>query len=256
MALEFDGVDDYVNIGSGAVFDNMASMTFSMWTNSRSAGEVSLGRYMGKTGGGAGWRLGNTTTNRIFFVLDCSITNMTFITAASAITYNAWNHVLLTTNFSLTASDSHLYINGTEVTYGAPVNGVGSRDDDSGNDLNIGGGAGGETFDGYIEEVSIYSSVVNASDIALLSKSRVRYMPLQTSVQPISYWPMDEFAGGATASGANTILDRCHTNHGTPSNSPLGFASQALSYNSGGRFFIEGMPDATAIRNLPLLGVF
>ncbi|HEY4612181.1 MAG TPA: hypothetical protein VII11_04300 [Bacteroidota bacterium] len=57
---------------------------------------------------------------------------------------------------------------------------------------------------------------------------------VQLLIQPSNlkaYWPLDEFAEGATVSGTNSIRDLSgNGNHGTPSNSPTGRAERVLSY--------------------------
>ena len=79
--------------------------------------------------------------------------------------------------------------------------------------------------------MAIWRAVLTPTEIALLAKSRVKGIPLQ--IQPSNlkaYWPLDEFADGATASGAGSIKDLSgNGNHGTPSNGPFGRPEFVLS---------------------------
>jgi hypothetical protein len=169
-AFDFDGVDDVVNVGSAAIFDNPAALTVSAWIRPDNTGEGGYGRIVQKgngTNGAAGYRFTMAGTNQLEFVVDYATTDLTRRSVVNSLTMSTWQHVAVTWDGSASASNVKIYVNGVEVSsYATTTSGVGARGDDSATDLRIGNNdLGSRTFNGVIDDVKFYDQVLSASDL-------------------------------------------------------------------------------------------
>jgi hypothetical protein len=228
-----------VNCGTGASILDLAAITFVCWAYPRTCGQRLQSRLVLKGAvAGQGWQfyMGGPDVDIGLLELIADIefggNNCNHTTAANSFTLNAWHHFAFTYDGGTLGSGIHIYIDGTEATYSAVQDGTGSRASDATGTLYLGSNdAGNRSMDGKLVGPAIWSSVLTAAQISLLAGSRLIRMPHQVSPSSlVSFFPMDEFVDGATASGASTIRDRVGTNHGTPSNSPTGAALEYLSY--------------------------
>jgi len=105
---------------------------------------------------------------------------------------------------------------------------------------------GGRYLNGTISDLGIWSAALSSDEVSLLHSSRMKYLVPQIQAANLKvYLPFDDFADGATASGANTIIDRSgNGNHGTPINSPVGKAEAFLSYPAWPQIIV---PEAAAV---------
>lgn len=239
MAINFDAVDDRINFGTlgDQVFTENGVITISAWIYPRSGGTAGIGRIVNRGSSlvSHGPRFAMTTTSTLSFQIQAT-TQMVRNSSNNSVTFNIWQHVLVTWTGDVTlASDVHIYVNGIETSYKTTTNGSSPATDNSTRELVIGNNSDfTRDFDGWIEEVAIWNVILTASEIAQLACPR-RGTPLQ--IQPSSlqlYVPMDDFQDGVTASGANTIRDLSGNNrHGEPNNSPIGV---------GGRLTYRGRP--------------
>ncbi len=116
-ALEFDGVNDYVDLGSGAaVLTTAFEWTISLWIKPTKTG-VSLGG-------------GNSSANDLLYLINSTLFRVQFAGGSAAlsrlnftiptVTLNQWHHVCVTKDSS---NDVRLYWDGTESVTGAlPTN--------------------------------------------------------------------------------------------------------------------------------------
>ncbi len=183
--LTYNGTTTYVNGGSVAGLDDLfaaSGLSVSAWIYPTGLGENSNAQIIGKdasttANATTGWFVRLTGTNRIHFSVDYTggaNNNLLRESANNAITLNAWNHVVVTWTGSATATNAHIYVNGTEVTYATSTNGATTRSSDAASNLTIGNNGIGNlsrTFAGTIDEVYIFNGIVSATEIALL-KSR------------------------------------------------------------------------------------
>lgn len=175
-ALRFDGADDVVNCGSGALLDNLSTFTISAWINAATLGEGSKGRILAKVAGlnpDAGWHLHVSGTNQLEFRVDYSTTDLARTSATNVLSLNTWKHVLVTWSGSLTATNARMYVDGVEVpSYAATTNGAGTRVDDSASNLYIGNeNTGARTFDGKLDDVRVYNKVLSAAEITAVYRA-------------------------------------------------------------------------------------
>lgn len=237
-SVTFDNTDDILDCGTtDDILKENAALTISAWIKPASGGEgsgasFSGGRIVDRSS--LIFRVGDDATTAKH--IDFAVTGSTLLehkSSANSITFSTWQHVLVTWDGSTTAANIHIYVNGTEVSYSSTSNGVSPNDNSTANTYIGNNAATTRTFDGVIDEVYIYTSVLNASDIALLANSRTKRMGFKTSVQPKRYWAMDECTSGATCSTVGQFRDI--TGNGgncSPSNSPTG-SSGIIGYSPG-----------------------
>jgi Concanavalin A-like lectin/glucanases superfamily len=225
----FDGANDSVTINSSAVYTlgaDGSAITVSAWINPASLGEGSLGDIFtfgrsGSTHGTIEFSLEATSTLR--YTIAYTSTSLLREAANSSITLGSWQHVALTHDGSQTAANSHIYINGAEVSYKTTTDGVGTRGAADGGRAGN-NSAAGQTFDGDIAEFAIFSEQLSAADVAAIyNLGRRANAPIMLGKTTLEeYLPMDDIELGATASGANTVKDHSgNARDATPANSPV-----------------------------------
>jgi hypothetical protein len=183
QAFVFDGADDVVNAGTATTLDNIGNgangngLTVSAWIQPRTIGEGGFGRIVQKgtgiTGGdlpAGGWAFYLFTTNAIKFSVEGASSHLERAGNSNSVTANAWQHVLITWDGVVTtAASSHIYVNGTEVSYQSTINGAGARSDDNTANFLVGNEPGGTlTFNGAIDDVRTYNRVLSAAEIRQL----------------------------------------------------------------------------------------
>lgn len=150
------------------------------------------------------------------------------VIGTTSLSADTWYHVAFTAKNS---GNMRLYVNGVEEGSAAAIGTMWA-----GGTRYIVAGANASTanyFDGKIEGLCWWNKELTATEVAALAASRVHYHP--TQIQPSSirwYHPQDDFADGATVTGAGSIVDRnnLNTRPGTPSGSPIGHANRVQSY--------------------------
>lgn len=170
-AMNFDGTDDVVDGGSANIIDDLGPVTYEAWFNANSLGEGGLGRIFEKQSSTTanGYRLQLNSSNSIIFAVDYSGTDIERKTVNSAFSFSTWNHIVVTWDGTSNASNIKMYLNGTEVSYATAINGTGSRNSDNLQNFRIGNTSdGSRTFDGKIDNVKIYNSILSASQVSSL----------------------------------------------------------------------------------------
>lgn len=166
-ALSFDGSNDAVSVAASSSLNNLSAVTISAWMRPNNVGENSFGRILQKENGP---KLFLTSTNQLSFEVPYSTASLNRQTANNVVSYGTWTHVVVTWDGSATGSNVHIYLNGTEVSsYAFTRNGSGTRTDDSTGVLNIGNNASQDrTFNGLLDEVSIYNRALTPAEVAAL----------------------------------------------------------------------------------------
>lgn len=165
--INFDGVNDYLNAGSGATIDQMPQITAMAWIYPRTAGEFTSGDFFTKKGSNSsGWRFDIASNNLdLSFSIDYT-TDLVVVTGVSAISLNTWNHVAAVWDGTTVAANVRIYVNGVEVAHALDLNATGARVDDSNNSLIIGNNIGaGQTFNGVIDEARVYGHPLTQAEI-------------------------------------------------------------------------------------------
>ena len=125
-ALNFDGSNDIVDVGSPAVLDDLGPMTLSVWIKPDAAGASALQHVMSKADTGTGrWfvELDNTgEDDALEFNKEYDSSNIFRVTSDSTVTYDVWQHVAITWDGSSTGANIHIYKDGVETSYQSTSN--------------------------------------------------------------------------------------------------------------------------------------
>lgn len=228
-AILFDAADDIVGFGTTGdnVFREDQAFSFSCRFFAVSDGEANTGNFIRR--GSVLFRL--TATQGIRFSV-AGGTVLLRVAANSSFSLGAWNHIVVTWDGSTTAANVHIYINATEVSYATTTDGVAPTDNSAdplviGNNVTLGG-----TFDGQLSELAVWGSVLTQTDVNALFYGKVHLMPFHVaSGTLLAYWPLDDFADGATVTGVGLVKDLSGNGyHGTATNSPISRAVVVHTY--------------------------
>jgi len=177
MALQFDGVDDYVDCGNDASLDVTNAITLEAWIYLDSWSGL-WDRVVAKTASGAlSYILGISATYRgVYFGL-FKDTAQTYITGQTAIPMNTWTHIAGTWD----GSTMKIYINGVEQpemkSFSGPITVTTTH-------LYIGWDEyGKETveryqFEGIIDEVRIWDIALPPEVVAVAATGTMEYLDI------------------------------------------------------------------------------
>lgn len=205
--LDCDGVDDYARSAGARIFTAASARTISLWANVDNPQPSSFrGRIISERNN-FGWFFATGTSNDIQFFHSGS-TSLNRVSNTSAFTADVWNHFLVTWDGGTTATNVHIYVNGSEVSYATTTNGVSFTSADGTSTLCIEGATSvtnpNNRIDGTLSELAVWDAVLDANEIALLASSRVKRIPLQIKPSNLKrYWPLDDVAGGSSADLVN-----------------------------------------------------
>ena len=173
-SLDFDGTDDYINVGNTSNFVTAGqARTVSLWTKLLN-GSASNDYYI---------TLGNMTGTRTWFALRQNTDYLVFsdnetntnLTTTNANMLDSWKHVALTYDGSTTVKvyvdgslDTSITTGGTLATdQGADVI-IGARNSSSSAD----GTTVGQYINANIDEVAIWNTALSAGDISALYQAK------------------------------------------------------------------------------------
>lgn len=251
-AVDLDGSNDYVTMGSPALYDDMGPLTISMWINPDSV-SASPRLLMGKVDAGAstGWWVGQSGsgTGKLFIQAMFSSGTMNTRSANDVLVAGKWQHLVFTFDGTSTYANQHIYLNGTEVAYdtGASNNGAGSYLSDAALNLNIGRDAttGSYIYGGLMDEARLYDRVLSAAEVAAIYGAGIAEVSSsQTSSLTnglAGIWSFD----GADISGTTAYDRSANANNGTLTNGPAvvkGKVGQALNFDGSNDYVTVGSP--------------
>jgi hypothetical protein len=169
-AQDFDGTDDYLDVGSGSSIDDIFASggTVSAWIYPRGWGGNNVGRIAGKasdTSSNNGWSflVNNSSCSGCLqlakgFTTDEGYWN----TPNSSISLNQWQHVVVSYDHSSAANDPTLYINGVAQAITETYTPSGTAESDAAQNMHIGNFTTIRAFNGAIDEVRIAAGVRDA----------------------------------------------------------------------------------------------
>jgi glucose/arabinose dehydrogenase len=165
-ALNFDGVNDYVDLGNPTSLKLTGSMTLSAWISSAAFPADDAAVISKRTSSNSGYQLDTTIDNgprTIGFKLTGSGGNDMIRYGATAMQAGAWYHVAGV--YDATNKTMHVYLNGV-LNDGTLSGTVTSSQKNSAANVNIGQRAGGGfSVNGKIDEVRIYNRALTAAEI-------------------------------------------------------------------------------------------
>lgn len=174
-ARDFDGVDDFIKLGSSAEVNNLFASggTISAWINPDGWGENGYGRILDKAAttfgaNGPGWALQVTSSGAILFEHGFSSAAGDWITSSGVVSLSGgWYQVTVVYNASTPATDPKIYINGVQASVTENWTPSGTITDDSSLQLTVGNYASNttRTFDGGIDEVRVAKTSLTAAQV-------------------------------------------------------------------------------------------
>ena len=175
QALNFDGVDDLVNLGSPTTLDNVGgspgSKSITAWIKPNSLGESSVGRIWDKgTFATTGWFWFMYPTNSLKVALGGSTVGQA-VAVNNSLTLGIWSFVVAT--YKPSDGGPRLWVNGAEVTYSVVVGDerqdVAGYGSDAADTAYIGNRAATDrTFNGLIDDVRVYNRALSPAEIKRL----------------------------------------------------------------------------------------
>ena len=171
--LNFDGVDDFVAIGTPSQLADISQKTLAAWIYPTSYGLNAVGRILDKRGATGGWNWyvdNNNVTNGIGFAQDYNGQAGTGRwTMTNVIPLNTWTHVGLSFD-AATASAPFIYINGVSQGQASVVlTPSGALTSDASTSLYLGDDtSAARNYQGAIDDVRIYDRLFTQGQMKLL----------------------------------------------------------------------------------------
>ena len=204
-SVDFDGSNDYMDVGSVTQINSVTNLSTSSWfkIDAYGDGPIILGGHSASPG-------------NEFFVQAFNATSLRYGHDGNYGTYlsgsiptGSWHNVVtVQAGTSLT-----VYVNGTSVGTAT----VSAVDSGWGSNFTIGKWSGGayNYLNGLIDEVALFTSALSSSDVTAIYNSGV---PGDlTSLSPVAWWRMGDNDGGT----GTTITDQgSGSNDGTLTNGP------------------------------------
>jgi len=170
--LDFDGVDDRIDMGSDSSIDNVfaGGATVMFWIYPRTAGGSSAGIVLTKRpSAAAGWlisaALGSGSNIKLNFLDVFSTTNGDYVTDTIVPLYE-WSHFAVTLDTDSDASPPIFYLNGEVITVNVTSAHSGTYNDDSAITLFSGANQGlVQEWDGRISNIAMFNSILSSADI-------------------------------------------------------------------------------------------
>jgi len=236
QALNFDGVDDYVNIAANSSINDMATATISMWFKVKDL--TTSGSFLIKDPGDtSALNIYPYSDQRLQLTRKYSGDDLYIICTASSFALNEWTHVAATFA-GMNGSNGHMYFNGVECGYDARSSATGALSSDAAGPLRISSSQQAGSFD----EVRVYNRALSASEVAELYRLGAARMKVNTPITKAG--SQSGLVGNWTFNGqdidwqTNTAYDRSGSgNNGTITNmstttSPVpGVSGQALNFD-------------------------
>src|SRR3989338_9810440 len=231
-ALNFDGGNDYVNLGSGDIMSSNA--TLSLWFK---MSPISDYKFLFSTKSNETDRLSVfTATNGRIVIQVLNGSNNAYVTTLDY-DDNKWHHLVFVRNGN-TITNGILYIDNNPVGIASWGN-FGS--DSTNNVIGIYEQTLSYPFNGLIDDVRVYNRALTAAEIQALYKSGQAKFALPSGTGLVGYWSMDEGSGSyATDSSGNK-------NTGILTNGPTwvdGKRGKALNFDGSNDYVSIGHPQS------------
>ena len=234
-SFAFDGIDDKIELGNPTDLQITGAFSFSCWVNTTSTNYEGI-YFKGNTVAlnDIYIRRQNNGTVRMF-VNGSSIN----VTSSTTVNDGNWHHIMCV---YVPSTSMTIYIDGSQDAQNITT--IPSAINNNYGNISIGEG-GGQFFNGKIDEVSIFNTVVDIADVWDGSGEPIDVSAVNGIV---SNWRMGE---DASFNGTNwTVPDQFGTNNGT-SNSLMvdDLVGEAPNYSGGG--ISQGMDIEDRVGNAP-----
>jgi hypothetical protein len=202
-AVQFDGVDDYINVGEKQSLQVKGQLTIEGWIYP--LGDGSLETYGGIIVNKEGeYEIARFTDGTIQFALANTTPYWDWVNTGFIAPLQKWTHIALT--YSSSERLMRFYANSTEV-FSQKGTGVIGDFTSSYNDFRIGGRQSeSQYFNGKIEEVRVWNKALSATTIKKWYKKSLQNSHPDIN-NLIGYWKLDEGAGTTAADESSNAND-------------------------------------------------
>jgi hypothetical protein len=172
MALQFEGIDDYVDLPIGTLISGLTSATFTTWVNTSEAGGAWQRVFDFGTGTTAYLFLcpHTTSTGPMRFAITSTGSAGESILNAPASLPNGWHHVAVVIDGS--AKTMRLYLDGDSVASGATSTLPSALGKTTQNWVGRSQYASDAYFTGVLDELRIFSRALSAGEVRYLAGDR------------------------------------------------------------------------------------
>jgi hypothetical protein len=194
MALDLDGVDDYVDCSDNELFSITDAFTLSLWINWRATG-ATWQTVIAK--GDNAWRLarGGDTQTMDFGFTDGGPRGWLSVATASDVPLGEWHHVTATID---TIEGAKIYLDGVLEGENPDTGGITVGSFNYPVFIGENSQATGRFWNGLIDEVMIYNRVLSDAEIRYLAGERA--MPIDPGSNGLlAWWACDEGEGDVVA---------------------------------------------------------
>lgn len=197
---DFDGVDEYINLGSNTLgIDRDTTFSFSCrvrFSTTSSGDETLLGRY----GGGTGYFIYKQGSNIAFRMQQSSSSNAFWVKTTSSVNNNEWYTITVTYDGSQDINGLKIYFNGVSqsLTYHVAntlSNSIITADNDT-----LGAASTLFFLDGRMDDVQFFNFVLNQTQVDDIHNNGYVTAP---TASPIYHWKMGE---SDTWDGSNWVV--------------------------------------------------
>ncbi len=223
-ALNFDGLDDQVNLGSNlnSTLDNLN--TFTVEAIVRPETTTGLGVIVGnyQTGSGGMQFLLRRDNGNYTFWIDGGSGFFHVVTAPVAVSVNTWTHIAGVWD----GSEMRIYINGVLSSTATGINGANFVTNT--NPIKIGLNHINENFDGDIDEIRIWSDARTVTEINAFKSKELN----GGEDNLLGYYNFNDGTANGTNTGETTLID-LSTNNNNGTLSSLGLSGTSSNWVVG-----------------------
>lgn len=230
-AIEFDGNDDYIEVGDHEVFSfvgtdpNDAPFSIAAWVYVPPASQGAIVAKNSGNGNPSDWFFAHNSGQIQVIIFDGSGANLAAIrafSAAGALTANSWHHVAMTYSGSRTQAGIEIYLDGALATNTRDNPAAYNKRINTNSPVRIGANAAGgigNDFEQFIADVCIFDKELSLSEMQELynvaDSGRIKDMEQFSAFSNVvSWWKM----GDDDNTGTNGIIDSVGNYHGTLQN--------------------------------------
>ena len=204
---------DYVRVPPSSSLDNLGPMTVSTWVyTNQTSGSVRIIQKSFSPIDQFGWYVHLNLSTGIGFSAGSSVSDL----AASSVSVNlskGWHHIAITWDGGINYSGVIFYVDGSAIgtNTGGSSNGSGTRGDDSGQPLTLGGYLTQTTnyhLNGSLDDVRIYNRILTPSEVTQVYKAgqvQLASTPKKNASGLVGWWTFD---GKDVNWTTGTALDR------------------------------------------------
>ena len=170
-AINFNGSTGYINMGTPANITGLGNFSISFWIYPNNITTTQMIMYRTDNDIQQGFWVAQSNTGQIIFQLINASTD-SITKSVNTLPLSTWTHIVITTDGSLTSTNSKIYFNGVQATYTGAVNGSGAHTSTAAQSLIVGqAGASGWTIgatnylNARLQELSFMGRQLTAAEI-------------------------------------------------------------------------------------------